>query len=301
MYHLLVWSKFILLIHGSPFPSSRVLLIACFRTNSYVWVFIEVWMTQSPITAPRFFKIFSGILWVLWSGWSQFFWFPFLPVSFPNYRERSKGTNYNTAIFLFHTLFSSFTRSLAIFSLLFSQNISPKQQNPQEGEYYYHYYYLLIRVFPISVSWWFFTGVWVIASLLKSPGLVSGSWPFLAMLSFGESTRPPTSKSSRPFNKHLVIIPKAPITIGTIVTFMFHSFFNFLARSRYLSFFSYSFIYILWSAGTAKSTMPFFFSWSLWGLVFWPRLDDQFVCSSPIGVYACHFLGQVLGCAYTIC
>ena len=69
------------------------------------------------------------------------------------------------------------------------------------------------------------------------------------------STRPPTSKSSRPFNNPLVIVPNAPITIGTIVTFMFHSFFNSLARSRYLSFFSLSFRFILWSAGTAKSTI----------------------------------------------
>ena len=69
------------------------------------------------------------------------------------------------------------------------------------------------------------------------------------------STRPPISKSSRPFNNPLVIVPKAPITIGTIVTFMFHSFFNSLARSRYLYFFSHSFSFILWSAGTAKSTI----------------------------------------------
>ena len=53
------------------------------------------------------------------------------------------------------------------------------------------------------------------------------------------STRPPTSNSSRPFNNPLVIVPNAPITIGTIITFMFHSFFNSLARSRYLSFFFY--------------------------------------------------------------
>ena len=66
------------------------------------------------------------------------------------------------------------------------------------------------------------------------------------------STRPPTSKSSRPFNYPLVTVPNAPITIGTIVTFMFHSFFNSLARSRYLSFFSFSFRFILWSAGTAN-------------------------------------------------
>ena len=69
------------------------------------------------------------------------------------------------------------------------------------------------------------------------------------------STRPPTSKSSRPFNNPLVIVTNAPITIGIIVTFMFHSFFNSLARSRYLSFFSLSFRFILWSAGTAKSTV----------------------------------------------
>ena len=41
------------------------------------------------------------------------------------------------------------------------------------------------RVFHISVSWWFFTGVWVTARLLKSPWLVSGIWLFSAMLSFG--------------------------------------------------------------------------------------------------------------------
>ena len=98
------------------------------------------------------------------------------------------------------------------------------------------------RVFHISVNWWFYTGVWVTASLLKSPGLVSGFWPFLTTL---VSTRSPVSKSSRPFNNPLDIVPNAPITIGTIVTFLFHSFFNSLARSRYLSFFSLSFRIII--------------------------------------------------------
>ena len=69
------------------------------------------------------------------------------------------------------------------------------------------------------------------------------------------STCPPTSESSRPFDNPLVIVPKAPITIGSIVTFMFHSFFNSLARSRFLSFFSHSFSFILWSTGTVKSTI----------------------------------------------
>ena len=89
------------------------------------------------------------------------------------------------------------------------------------------------------------------------------------------STHPPTSKSSRPFNNPLVTKPKETITIGTIVTLMFHSFFNSLARSRYLCL--------------------------LYGLVFWPRLGNPCVCQSPIGVYVCHFLGQVLVCACTFC
>ena len=66
------------------------------------------------------------------------------------------------------------------------------------------------------------------------------------------STRLPTSKSSSPFSNHLVTVPNAPITI---VTFMFHSFFNYLAWPRYLSFFSHFFSFILWSGGTAKSTI----------------------------------------------
>ena len=69
------------------------------------------------------------------------------------------------------------------------------------------------------------------------------------------STRLPSSKSSRTSNNPLVTVPKAQITIVIIVTFMFHSFFNSLARSMYLSLFSHSFSFILWSAGTAKSTV----------------------------------------------
>ena len=91
----------------------------------------------------------------------------------------------------------------------------------------------------------------------KSPQVSRTRLSILAVLSnvvvWIVSTRPLTSKSSRPFNNPLVTVPNASITIGTIVTFMFHSFFfNSLARSRYLSFFSPSFRFILWSAGTAK-------------------------------------------------
>ena len=69
------------------------------------------------------------------------------------------------------------------------------------------------------------------------------------------STRPVISKSSRPGTYPLVTVPRTSITIGIIVTFMFHRFFNSLARSRYIFLFSYSFSFTLWSSGTAKSTI----------------------------------------------
>ena len=69
------------------------------------------------------------------------------------------------------------------------------------------------------------------------------------------STRPVSSKSSSLYSNPLVTVPRAPITIGIIVTFMFHFFSNSLVRSRYLSFFSHYFFFTLWSVGTAKSTI----------------------------------------------
>ena len=121
----------------------------------------------------------------------------------------------------------------------------------------------------------------------KSPQV---SWTLLSILTvlnnavvWMVSTLPPTFKSSRPFSNPLVTLPNAPITIGIIVTCMFHSFFSSLARSRYLSFFSHCFSFILWSTGTAKWTILqvlffFFFCWLLLSLVFWPVLGDPFVC-----------------------
>ena len=84
----------------------------------------------------------------------------------------------------------------------------------------------------------------------KSPQVSRTRLRILAVLSNAVvwivSIFPPTSKSSRPFNNPLVIVPNAPITIGTIVTFMFHSFFNSLGRDTYPSFHF---------PGTAKSTI----------------------------------------------
>ena len=48
------------------------------------------------------------------------------------------------------------------------------------------------------------------------------------------SARPPPSESYSPFNHPLVTVPKAPITIGIIVTLMFHSFFQFPSKVEVL-------------------------------------------------------------------
>ena len=141
----------------------------------------------------------------------------------------------------------------------------------------------------------------------KSPQV---TWTLLSILSVLNNavvwmvpTRPPTSKSSIPFSNPLVTVPNAPITIGIIVIWMFHRFFNSLARSWYLSFFSHSFSFYSVVSRDSKSRQfcKFsFFCWLLLSLVFRPRLGDPCVCRSPIGVYLCHFLGQMLGCAYVI-
>ena len=65
----------------------------------------------------------------------------------------------------------------------------------------------------------------------KSPQ-VSGTLPsiltvFNNAVVWNISALPPTSKSSCSFNNPFVTVPKAPITIGIIVTFMFHIFFQF--------------------------------------------------------------------------
>ena len=100
-----------------------------------------------------------------------------------------------------------------------------------------------------------------------------------------------------PFNNPLLTIPKAPITIGIIVTSIFHSFFNSLARSRYWSFFSHSVLFCGQPGQQSRqfAISLFFFCWLLLGLVLWPILGDPCVCQSPVGVYMCYFLGKVLG------
>ena len=124
------------------------------------------------------------------------------------------------------------------------------------------------------------------------------------------STRPPTSKSSRPFNNPLVIVPNAPITIGIIVTIMFHSFSILLqSQGTYLFFHILSVLFCglpgQKSRQFCKFSFFFFFFFFFLLIIIRSGLRAEIrwsVCisKSPTGVCECHFLGQVLGCAYTI-
>ena len=149
----------------------------------------------------------------------------------------------------------------------------------------------------------FFTGVWVTASLIKSPGLFSVFWPFSIMLSFGWS--PPSRQ-----------LPSPPVPL-VILQFLFQTHQLQLVYLSHACSTAFSIPYqgqgtypcfhilsVLFYDQPGQQSRLFFkfssFYWLSLSLVFWPRLSDPCVCRSPIGVYVCHFLGQVLGCAYTI-
>ena len=74
------------------------------------------------------------------------------------------------------------------------------------------------------------------ASLLKFPGLSSIQVDLTNVVVWMLSTDSLISKSYSPLNNFSVIVSRAPVTIDTNITFMFHSFSNSLAMSRYLSF-----------------------------------------------------------------
>ena len=112
------------------------------------------------------------------------------------------------------------------------------------------------KSFHISISWWSINRVWVIGSLLKSPGLFSVFWLILTVLTFGWSPL-------------FLLFPILPVPVS-ILWWLYRAhrlqlvspslsysiaFFISLARSRYLSLFSPPFNLTLFSAGMAKSTI----------------------------------------------
>ena len=100
-----------------------------------------------------------------------------------------------------------------------------------------------LRVIHTSRSWRYFKGFWVTASLQK---FFSVFRPILRIrLVWMVSIHSLISNSSRSFSYPLEIVPSMLITDVITVTFMLHSFFSSLARSKYLILFSFSFIFIV--------------------------------------------------------
>ena len=136
----------------------------------------------------------------------------------------------------------------------------------------------------------------------KSPQVSRTLLSILAVLNnvvvWTVSTRPPTSKSSRPFSNPLVTVPNAPITIGIIVTFMFHSFFQFSSKVQVLILLFTFFLFysvVSWDSKVDNfaSCLLFVDYYEVWSS------GRYYVCQSPIGVYVCYFLGHMLGlCIY---
>ena len=169
--------------------------------------------------------------------------------------------------------------------------------------------------FPISfiilLIWKFFTPAladcFLLESNIKSPQisrtLLSTHADFNNAVVWTVSVHPLFSKSSSLCTNPLVTVPNSPNTISVTVTFMFHSFFSSLARSSYLSLFSLPFNFTLWSVRTAKSTIRevlfFLLTITRSGLLAEIKWSVCISKSQRI-ICASHFLGQILGCAYTI-
>ena len=110
-------------------------------------------------------------------------------------------------------------------------------------------------VFHTSLSRWFLTGV---LSECKFTQICRTLLRILSDLDNAVvgivSARLLISKSSSSCINPSVTVLRAPIITGFTVTFLFYSFVSSLAKLRYLSVFSFSFNFNLWSDGTTKST-----------------------------------------------
>ena len=101
--------------------------------------------------------------------------------------------------------------------------------------YYHYYYYLLLESFSHQLkSMVFHWSLCDSKSLQVSRTLLNILADFNYAVIWIVSTRPLISKSSSPFNNPSVTEPRAPITIGIIDTFMFHSFFQFPRKIQVL-------------------------------------------------------------------
>ena len=126
-------------------------------------------------------------------------------------------------------------------------------------------------VFQTSFNWWTFIRMWVTPNLISRTEYFS---PYQKSCGSIISILPPVSNSSTILSKTLKTFPSAPITIGIIIT-MF----------QFLSNFLLSFIFILWSVETTKSTRwQFLYRYVTLCLKVWLCYDNLFVCHNLLEV-----------------
>ena len=128
------------------------------------------------------------------------------------------------------------------------------------------------------------------ASILKSPGLSLVCWPISTISSW-----PLISMFPRDY-----IFGDCTECINSY-WYHRHSFFNSLARSRYLALFLPSFSFSMWLEKSTIRQVIFFCCWLSLGLVVWSRLDDPFVFQNPREFCTSHFPRWIPDYAHTIC
>ena len=155
----------------------------------------------------------------------------------------------------------------------------------------------------------FFTPVWSLNDS-KSPQISKTLLPILADLNnvvvWMVSTCPLFFKSSSAFNNPTMTVPKDPITIGIIVPFMVHSFFQFPSNVKVfiLLFIFFQFYSMVSRDSKVINIANSFLLLLLLIIIGSVRLGEirwPFVSQNPIGFCVSLYPGKMLGCAYTIC
>ena len=95
---------------------------------------------------------------------------------------------------------------------------------------------------PVLTGSFFFTGVWVTASLLRSPGLLNILADFNGCVIWMVLILSLITSSPNLFSRPLETVLRAPTTTVIPIT-MFHNFFSSLAKWKYLSVIFFSFLF----------------------------------------------------------
>ena len=182
-----------------------------------------VWMVSIFLlvsTSSSLFWVFQPILTMLWSGWSRFL---LLISNYSNLFSKPIRTvkshllqlllSYPRHLTPFLGLLQGPSICLFIRLLLFSLCDLSKKQNPLNVKLCLHSssFFQVRQTLHQSFS----DSTRIVLSILAN---LNNAVVLMV------STRPPISKSSSHFINPSVTVPRAPITIGINVTFMFHSF-----------------------------------------------------------------------------